>query len=108
MEFIEQSGGQQGSRFVTEYDGYHVAVQTTAEPSEQGIGAGRIKRLLLYPAHTKQVRGKVFVYDQGWNDGMPPLEEQRKLVELAVMHFDQAPVDWVHEERRLAAIPWMV
>ncbi|MDN4090924.1 DUF7678 domain-containing protein [Paenibacillus polymyxa] len=107
MEFIKQSGERQGSRYVTEYEGYYIAVQTTAAATEQGIGAGRIHRLLLYPAHTNQVRGKVLVYDQGWHDGIPQLQEQRELVERTVMHFDQVPLDWVQEERRLASYSWM-
>lgn len=107
MNFTEQGGERQGNRYVTEHDGYYIAVQAMANPSELGIGAGRIHRLLLYPAHTKMVKGKVLVYDRGWSDGIPQLQEQRELVERAVMHFDQAPLDWVQEERRSTALSWM-
>lgn len=103
--FNELNDGWNLNRYSAELNGFYVMVQLAKADSRYGIANGKITRLLVYPYNPSPAKGKIVVFDRGWNDGVPDQKDIRKVIEETVRFFDGISINWdLESSKRTTAI----
>jgi hypothetical protein len=97
MHFQDKGSWYLGRRLEGEVDGYFIQIQVFSEPSQYGIGKGKISRLVIYPNRQCSFKDKMAYFDRGWDGGPPADSNLRKAIDKTVRHFDGKSVDWSQE-----------